>query len=150
MAEIFGGSDNVKKIEHRELGYNIIEGEATIERLFIDYSVGGGVGYAGYVEIPISALNLGIQVPEVSCVHRTVTPVGGGIDQYDHRTLPYVLWDTNGAISEAAYLNVYYQAAVKEHPEDASSFLSLWYYNRLSQNGKDGFFYKIKASDATS
>lgn len=146
MSEIFESTDRVRRIDQRELGYNIVEGEVAMGSPLISLST----GYNGYVEVDITALNLGIQVPQVSAIYYKTTSLGGGVTQYDHITLPFTIWNTNGTIQEAAYMTVYYQALSKSDPLAATSRLVIWYYNRSSNSGGQIFYYKIKASAATS
>lgn len=147
MAENYDGTDRVRKIQHRELGYNIVEGETAITGPLTALST----GYNGYVNIDITALNLGIQVPEVSVVWRVGSSVGGGVTRLDHYNAPFVVWNTNGTIQEAMTVRVYYDYVSSPGvPVTGSSFLRITYYNRSSSSGIDAIFYKIKASDATS
>lgn len=147
MSEIFESTDRVRRIEHRELGYNIVEGETAITGPLTALTT----GYNGYVNIDITALNLGIQVPEVSVVWRTFENLGGGVTRLGHYNAPFVIWNTNGTIQEAMTVKVYYDyVASPGVPQEGSSFLRITYYNRSSSNGIDAIFYKIKASDATS
>ena len=147
MADIDGqSSDLVKKVENQYLGYNIYSGIVTMPNpLDITYAV----GFGAFVEVPVSELNFGTQVPEVSAVMYKETALGGGITQYSHKTLPFSipLYTANG-VSESAHLDVYYQAQFKTNPLDATSKLVIWYYNQSSSVGGQIFYYKIKAANS--
>lgn len=138
-------SDLTKKVSNPFATYNVYEGTVTMPTpLNISYAT----GYGAYVETAVSALNFGIQVPEVSAVYYFETNLGSGITQYDHRSMPFTNWDNNGNISELAYMTIYYQAAVKTSPLSATSKLVFWYYNRTSSTGGQKFYYKLKSTNA--
>lgn len=137
-------SNQIQKIQDRSLGFSIKEGHATITGPLTALST----GYNGYVDIDLSSLNLGKQIPEVYAVYNLFESLGGGTSRIHFLTLPFTKWNTNGTIEEAAYTEVYYDyIASPGSPTSGTQFLRIKYYNRSSSSGVE-FDYKVRGSDA--
>lgn len=160
MSDKYQGSDEVKTVENRQLGANIIEKTVYITSLT---NIATTPYWYGSVTIDLADLNLNTLVPEIEVYMYSVIRTNGAepgtfIYFNTHEKLPITKPQMTGTladigkIEEHARAYVHYQSSggIKEDVTVGTSELTIYYvlkgYNELGISKR--FDVKIKGSDA--